>query len=67
MQIAEKVAELKPRKEFTEILELSRDICDKCEKSPVHESALMLQNNTYHKTDENTAGRDMIIVALRGV
>ena len=57
----EKDAELKPRKEFTGILELSRITRDKCEISPVHESTLELQNNT----DENTANRDMIIVAPR--
>ena len=50
---------MKPREEFTEILELSRVTCDKCEISPLHESTLELQNNT----DENTANRDIIIVA----
>ena len=60
-RIAEKDAELKPRKEFTGIREISRVICDKCEISPVHESTLELQNIT----DENTGNKDVIIVAPR--
>ena len=64
-KIAEKGVEVKPREEISENLELSKVTCDKRETNLAPESALKLQNNTYHKNDETTSDRDMIEGAPR--